>query len=322
MSEIEIVTETKKFMDHVDRGLRRDPKKLSSKYFYDDRGSKIFQEIMALPEYYLTNAEDEILRQQSPKIIEALNFKLPFNVIELGAGDGAKTLHLLRQLTERDFDFDFIPIDISQQAIDDLVDNVKDALPNISMQSVVGDYFQVLEQVVSPDRPNVLLFLGSNIGNYEWEAAQNMLHQLHDLLNFGDHLLIGFDLKKDPNVIRAAYSDNQGITKEFNLNLLMRINRELDGDFNLEHFDFYSYYDPISGEVRSFIVSLRDQDVHLGQTETSYPFAKGEVIHTELSRKYSLEEVHELAIVSGFEPEEDFQDSRGYFADALWRCIS
>lgn len=321
MYQLEVNADIRQFLDHVHHGLTQMPKKLSSRYFYDDEGSRIFQKIMQLPEYYLTAAEDEILREHSSSIIQGINYQKPFNVIELGAGDGAKTLHLLKAFSDHNLPFDFIPIDISQHAIDDLERNVHQELPQISVKPVVGDYFQVLDELVSSERPNLVLFLGSNIGNFESKAAKDMFKRLHDVLNRGDHVLVGFDLKKNPNLIRRAYFDAAGVTKSFNLNLLQRINRELGGDFQLDNFDFYSFYDPIAGEVRSFIVSLLDQVVSLSLCEESFSFQEGEVIHTELSKKYSLAEIDDLALATGFQTRYHFRDSKNYFTDVLWHCV-
>ncbi len=321
MTEVSTVPAVIEFANHVQMGLDSKPKKLSSKYFYDDRGTRLFQEIMELPEYYLTNAENEILQTKSNDILETLACSSRFNLVELGAGDGAKTMHLLRALQRGHFDFNFIPIDISKQAIDDLEINLKKELPKVDIQSVVGDYFEVLENLVHDNHPNLLLFLGSNIGNFERPAAEEMFCKLQNILNGGDHVLVGFDLKKNPNTIRAAYFDARGVTKAFNLNLLHRINRELGANFDVGNFDFYSYYNPTSGEVRSFIISMVEQEVWIDKINRSFLLAKNEAIHTELSKKYSLDEIEELAQVSGFEIQKNFLDSRSYFADSLWKCI-
>jgi len=216
--------------------------------------------------------------------------------------------------------FDFIPIDISQQAIDDLVHNMQDELTTLSVKPIVGDYFEVLANVVKDDRPHLLLFLGSNIGNFEYGAAKDMLGQLHAILNPDDHCLIGFDLKKNPNIIRAAYNDSRGVTKAFNLNLLIRINRELRADFRTDQFDFYAYYNPIGGDVRSFIVSLTDQQVNIAGIGCTFEFSQGEVICTELSKKYSLDDIEQLARDVGFAAPKHFLDDQLYFVDSLWRC--
>ncbi len=306
------------FAHHVQAGLAATPKQLSSKYFYDDEGSRLFQQIMAMPEYYLTNAEDEILRTQSAHILAALQFDQPFNIIELGAGDGAKTLHLLRHLQQQQVDCTFIPIDISSQAISDLMERINGQLPNLKVEPMVGDYHHVMRDITSSSKPNLVLFLGSNIGNFEWVPARRMLTALGEQLREGDKLLIGFDLKKNPHLVHAAYSDATGITKAFNLNLLRRINRELGANFDLARFDFFNYYNPLTGEVRSFIVSLAEQQVHIEAIGQTFDFKNDEVIRTELSKKYSLGEIEELARKCGFEVIASFQDSKNYFADSLW----
>lgn len=310
------------FSEDVKTGLSSSPKYLSSKYFYDDKGSRIFQQIMEMPEYYLTDAEFEILSQQPAEIYQALGFDRHFNIVELGAGDGKKTLEFLRYLVDNQVDFTYMPIDISEEAINLLSADLRNKLPGLDIQPQLGDYFKILEKVVTQDAPNLFMFLGSNIGNYLPEAAEDLLRVIRGYMHPEDLLLIGFDLQKNPLTIAAAYNDAQGITREFNLNLLDRINRELGGDFDRKFFEFYSYYNPLNGEVRSFIVSLRDQGVKLEALNQEFSFTEGEWVYTELSRKYSLEEIHQLAAHCGFAVKKDFTDTRNYFTDSLWRVVS
>ncbi len=310
------------FAEHVAEGLSGMPKKLSSRYFYDDPGSKLFQQIMELPEYYLTRAEDEILREQSTDIFRLLPHKTHFNLIELGPGDGSKTQHLLSSLVAGDVDFTYHPIDISEQAIADLTSNFATSLPHLRIKPWVGDYFQIMDQAMSGNDPSVVLFLGSNIGNFEPETARRFLTRVSQLLSVRDRFLLGVDLKKHPAVVEKAYRDSQGVTAAFNLNLLRRINEELEADFDLNMFDFYSTYDPVSGSVRSYLVSLQNQDVRINAIQRTFHFEKFELISTELSRKYSLREVEDLARSSGFEAIHHFMDEQGFFADSLWRPLS
>ena len=252
------------FAKDVISGLTSSSKYLPSKYFYDDAGSRIFQEIMNMPDYYLTNSEFEILSVQAKEIIDALNFKKPFNIVELGAGDGAKTFKLLEYLVNNDIEFYYVPIDISQGAMDALTAALSEKLPKLSIHPRVGDYFEILsKENVETDIPSLLLFLGGNIGNYVKEDAINLLQLFNENMKKGDGLLLGVDIKKNPLTIHKAYFDKYGITKRFNINLLHRINKEFEGDFEIDDFDFFCNYNPDNGEVKSYIVSLKAQQVSL-----------------------------------------------------------
>ena len=309
---------TETFAQDVLKGLNAKNKYLSSKYFYDDNGSRIFQEIMNMPEYYLTDAEFEILSMQSRQIVEALQFSEPFNIVELGAGDGSKTFKLLEHLVNSGIDFHYIPIDISEEAIDTLTTNLKQRLPNLKVHPKVGDYFEILKENRISDYPSLLLFLGSNIGNYQKEKAIELLQLFNNNMKLGDKLLVGIDLKKNPIIIHNAYYDKYGITKRFNLNLLLRINREFDADFKIDDFDFYCHYNPITGDVKSYVISLRKQAVYLKKLDAIIHFDYNELIWTELSKKYSIEDIMELAEKSGFNVNDNFLDCKHYFTDSLW----
>lgn len=307
------------FAQDVLSGLTAKNKHLSSKYFYDDNGSRIFQEIMNMPEYYLTKAEFEILSMQSKQIVEALKFSGPFNIVELGAGDGFKTFKLLEYLVNSKIDFHYIPIDISQEAIDILTKRLKEKLPSLKIDPKVGDYFEILKENKQSDYPSLLMFLGSNIGNYKNDKAKELLQLFNNHMNTGDKLLIGFDLKKNPILIHNAYYDRHGISKRFNMNLLLRINRELDADFKIDDFDFYCHYNPVTGDVKSYIVSLRKQSVELKALNKTIHFDYDELIWTELSKKYSLNEISNLAESTNFELTSNFLDCKHYFTDSLWK---
>ena len=309
---------TNTFAKDILKGLTAKHKYISSKYFYDDNGSRIFQEIMNMPDYYPTNAEFEILSMQSKQIVEALKFSGPFNIIELGAGDGFKTFKLLEYLVNNNVDFYYVPIDISQEAIDILTQQLKVKLPSLKIKPKVGDYFVILKGNRESDRQSLLLFLGGNIGNYQENEAKELLELFHKNMKVGDKLLTGFDLKKNPIIIQNAYFDKHGITKRFNLNLLIRINRELDADFKIDDFDFYSHYNPITGDVKSYIVSLRKQVVQLKAINETISFDYDELIWTELSKKYALEEIRDLAHNANFNENGNFLDCKHYFTDSLW----
>ncbi|GLU51649.1 L-histidine N(alpha)-methyltransferase [Dyadobacter frigoris] len=309
---------TSTFEQDIDEGLSAPLKNISSKYFYDDLGSVIFQDIMKMPEYYPTPCEFEILSLQGESIIEKLNFDEPFNIIEFGAGDGIKTRQLLKKLIENQVDFTYVPIDISQKAIDELEANMLGYLPGLKIRSLVGNYFSMIEELSEMEQPGLFLFLGSNIGNYQEQEANDLLEQFNNYMKSGDKILTGFDLQKNPATIRNAYDDSQGITKAFNMNLLQRMNRELGANFKKEFFDFYSHYNPVNGEVRSYLVSLKQQEVYISKIDKSYSFRQNELIWTELSKKYTIAEIESLASNNGFELIEHFLDCKHYFTDSLW----
>ena len=306
------------FAKDIIKGLTAENKHLSSKYFYDDNGSRIFQEIMQMPEYYLTDSEFEILSLQSQQIVDALDFNQPFNIIELGAGDGFKTFKLLEHLVNTEVEFNYVPIDISQEAITILTEKLKKRLPKLSIQPKVGDYFEILKEESENEIPSLLLFLGSNVGNYLEDQAIDLLKLFNQNMNVNDKLLIGIDLKKNPITVHNAYYDKLGVTKRFNLNLLIRINREFDANFKIDDFDFYCHYNPLNGEVKSYIVSLKSQEVHIQKLDTTIAFEQNELIWTELSKKYALSEIEALAGEANFSIKNHFLDCKHYFTDSLW----
>ena len=309
----------KTFAEEVEEGLSANPKFLSSKYHYDDEGSRIFQEIMAMPEYYLTDCEMDIMKNRALEIYRATEFNTHFNIIELGAGDGAKTKEFLRNLLAENIDFTYVPIDISEEAINLLVKNMNLALPNLKMNPQVGDYFEVMGKIEAEENcPNLVLFLGSNIGNFKPEWALDLFQHFNKYMRSGDKLLVGFDLMKDPNLIRNAYHDAQGITARFNLNVLSRINRELGGNFDVNKFGFYSFYNPENGDVKSYLYSLIEQDISIKSTGRSFHFERDECIWMELSKKYSPAGIEKLGTETGFQFEQHFLDSKGYFSDSLF----
>lgn len=306
------------FAQDVLSGLSLPQKQLLPKYFYDDEGSAIFRKIMTMPEYYPTRCEHEILRRQAEPILRQLDFRGKFNVVELGCGDGSKTIDLLRGFIGCAAEFVYLPVDISAEAISALESNVHKALPTLAMRPVAGDYFKVLDRLARESAPSLFLFLGGNIGNYAKSEAEKLLAEFQSRMHCGDKILVGMDLRKNPRTIQKAYDDPHGITKAFNMNLLRRMNVELEMDFRIENFDFYCCYDPATGEVNSYLVSLADQTVFSRLLGESFRFTTGECIWTELSKKYTSQEITALAEASGFSVVENFYDSKNYFTDSLW----
>jgi L-histidine Nalpha-methyltransferase len=309
------------FAEDVLAGLSASPKFLSSKYFYDDEGSRMFQEIMKLPEYYLTRCELEIFSEQAKEIYEAFSAHgKSFDLIELGAGDGSKTAILIDYFLKKNADFTYIPVDISAEAQKSLAENFRAKFPALSVRAEVGDYFQTLETLKNlSSRPKVILFLGSNIGNFSREESVAFFKKITSVMNADDLLFVGFDLQKDPRVILRAYDDSQGVTAAFNLNLLARINRELGANFDLEKFSHYATYRPTECAARSFLISREKQTVYIDSLNRSFEFKQWEPIFMEISQKYSLEMIDELAAESGFQVEKNFFDSREFYTDSLWK---
>ncbi len=309
------------FAEDIRKGLSATPKSLSSKYFYDDEGSRLFQEIMKLPEYYLTRAESEIFQTRTPEIFKAFNAGSDaFDLIELGAGDGTKTSLLVEYFLAQSIDFNFVPIDISAEALNSLTATFAEKFPALKIQTEQGDYFRTLETFKErSDKKKIILFLGSNIGNFSETQALEFFRHLREVMNPKDLIFIGFDLHKNPKTILRAYADANGITAKFNLNLLKRINRELGADFNTEEFSHYAAYHPTERAARSFLISQKQQTVMIDALDQSFEFEKWEPIFMEVSQKYNLQMISELAAQSGFEIVENFFDSNNFYTNSLWK---
>jgi len=305
------------FYQDVINGLKASQKYLSSKYFYDEAGDKIFQQIMASPEYYLTRCEMEIMQHQSAAMASFFEGE-PFDLVELGPGDATKSLHLLRELLKRKTPFTYYPIDISSHVIGSLEDKLPVSLPGLQLQGLNGEYMDRMEYMENiSQRRKIVLFMGANIGNMTMQQATHFCRQLHHRMRPGDLSLIGFDLKKHPGTILDAYNDRQGVTRSFNLNLLKRINRELDADFNIGQFEHYPVYDPGSGSCRSYLISRTAQEVHIGDNEVIH-FRENEPIYMEISQKFTIMQTDQIAINAGFVPVGQFFDTKKWFIDAIW----
>ena len=311
------------FAEDVLKGLSARPKYLLSKYFYDDEGSRIFQQIMQMPEYYLTDCEMEIFKTQKQDIFASFsNDGRPFDLIELGAGDGLKTIVLLEHFLTQQATFEYLPIDISEEALRNLTASIKTKLPSLSIKGMAGDYFQMMETINQYDHhKKILLFLGSNIGNFNEDEANDFLQKLRSVMQKNDLLFIGFDMKKDSEIILKAYNDSHGYTAQFNLNLLLRINRELGTDFRPDYFRHKEIYNAQTGTAKSYLFSLEKQTVIFPEFNESLSFEKGEPVFMEMSQKYDAEMINTLAEQAGFKVIRNFHDSRQYYVNSLWELI-
>ncbi|HEX8960393.1 MAG TPA: L-histidine N(alpha)-methyltransferase [Geobacteraceae bacterium] len=311
-----------RFAHDVLQGLSQSPKRTLPVYFYDDRGSALYQRITETPEYYLTRCELEILDTHGGALADRFP-RQPFNLVDLGSGDGGKAVVLLKHLLDRGSKFTYTPVDISVEAMRQLNDALERSFTGteLEMGGIVADYFDAIESLKRDDgRASVVLFLGSNIGNMGPSESRAFLQRLRGALSDGDYLLIGFDLKKEPAVIQRAYNDAAGITREFNLNLLDRMNRELGADFDRTGFVYTSYYNVPLGAMESWLVSTRTQEVFIEALQRGFSFGEWEGLHTEYSYKYSRADIRRLAGDAGFVIEQDFADGEGSFVDSLWRA--
>lgn len=310
---------TGKFYEDVICGLTSQPKYLSSMYFYDAVGDKLFQDLMSCEEYYPTNCETEIFSQRTADLCEAIIGEGDaFDLIELGAGDATKSTYLLKCLLEQGADFSYLPIDISSNTISYLNITLPVTMPGLQMTGLNGEYFDMLNKASAiSNKRKVVMFLGSNVGNMPVDVAEKFCQDVRNHLSPGDMMLIGVDLKKNPATVLAAYNDKEGITRRFNLNLLQRINRELGANFNVSNFEHYPMYDPETGACKSYLVSLEAQDVIIAGTDTVH-FDKDEYIFMEISQKFTLAQIDEMAVKASFKPVQHFLDSKGWFTDAIW----
>lgn len=307
------------FAAAVRAGLSQKDKRISSRFFYDAAGDALFQKIMQLEEYYPTRCEREIFESQKEAMAREAAFDRPFQLAELGAGDGQKTEVLLGHFFAAGLEFTYHPIDISASVLEQLRQRLGRNLPQLNIEALHQEYFEALAHLGKMrEGPLLVLLLGGNIGNFTSAQALDFLSKLAAKLQSGDRLLMGVDLKKEPEVIRQAYNDREAVTSAFNLNLLRRINRELEADFNLAQFAHYPSYNPETGECRSYLISKCEQEVYLKKLDLKVHFEAFESIHTEISKKFSASELRDLAQNSGFRSLKDYRDGRGYFSSQLW----
>jgi dimethylhistidine N-methyltransferase len=305
------------FADDVRRGLTATPKFLLPHYFYDALGSALFSAICELPEYYVTRAEEEILRSRAMEIAAAFGPRV--RLVELGSGSARKTRHLIDAILARQASLDYFPVDVDAGILASSGQALLHDYPRLSIDAICGDFRNpatLLRPYLPPsDARTIVLFLGSSIGNLDPAAAGAMLSNLRTALSPGDALFLGADLRKSPSILEPAYDDALGVTAAFNLNLLGRINRELGGTFDLASFAHRAYYNEAEGRIEMHLVSRNAQRVLIDGYEVA--FEDGESIHTENSYKYDDPSLNALAEAGGFTIEQRWSDSKGYFADLL-----
>ncbi|NQY65385.1 MAG: L-histidine N(alpha)-methyltransferase [Alteromonadaceae bacterium] len=301
-------------------GLCAMPKNLPAKYFYDDTGSEVFQQITKHEDYYLTSTEFQILNRIKDQLPEEIGAQ-EIDIIELGAGDGHKSQLIIDGFLNANCKVNFYPIDISEKAMLMLSENMTPH-PNLTINGVVAEYFDGLRTVRNQSKNRQLvLFLGSNIGNFDRVQNQGFLRRLWMSLNASDNVLLGFDLKKDVGVLTAAYNDSSGHTREFNLNILRRINAELGGNFNIDKFKHFGVYNPVLGAMESYVLSTEEQEVYVAELQRTFHFESYEPIHLEYSFKFTQGDIEFLCQQTGFEMIEQYSDEKNYFVDSLWKVV-
>jgi len=309
------------FAEDVRAGLTATPKTLKPKYLYDALGSLLFEAICLLPEYYLTRAETEIFERRAAEIVAQLQG--PITVVELGSGSSIKTRLLIEAILARQPKLCYQPIDISETILEQSAKQLLEDYLGLRIAAHAADYTRGIASIARGDGEKVLaLFLGSNIGNYTLDEARELLRQIRSALRPGDGLLLGADLRKSREILEAAYDDALGLTAAFSRNLLLRINRELNADFDLEQFKHRAFFNEEQSRIEIHLVSLAEQKVNIRAAESQpallVEFQSGETIHTENSYKYDLEALAILARATGFTPSRVWFDSDGRFSCNFW----
>ena len=313
------------FAEDVRRGLASPAKYLLPKYFYDDLGSLLFASICLLPEYYLTRVETQILATHAVEVLALL--PSPLRLIELGSGESQKTRLLIEAILERQAELQYVPIDISPGALARASEQLLQEQPRLRVDALAGDYGECLrvlaaERGPEPDGPaSLALFLGSTLGNLDPGEQSALLRSVREVLAEGDGLLIGVDWKKPAAELIPAYDDALGVTAAFNLNVLLRINRELGANFDLASFRHLARYDERLGRIEMHLVSRRPQAVTIGALDLEVSFAEGESIHTESSYRFDAEALATRAASAGFVVARTWFDQRRRFASSLLLAV-
>lgn len=300
-------------------GLTSSPKMLNPKYFYDERGSQLFDDITRLPEYYPTRTETEILCSETEKLIEKYR---PEALFELGSGSATKTQLLLDEMDRKGLLKGIGLFDINEEFLGQSTTGFQEKYPQAIVQSYIGDFTKEFKFEKLGFSPTLYIFLGSTIGNMSYLESEKFLSRIADKMSQDDLFLLGVDLIKEENILHAAYNDSQGVTAEFNKNILSVINNKLKGDFNPNLFEHEAIYNSDDGRIEMYLVSLVDQEINLQEIDLKVKLSTGEKICTEISRKYTREKVESLLNSAGMETAEWLTDEKSFFALALARLSS
>ena len=310
----------KLFADAVLKGLSLKKKKIPSWLIYDTKGSEIFKQITELENYHPSRCELEIINTHKTTLSKIFSDSAS-HLVELGSGDGDKTMILIEQLLTDEIEFQYTPIDISKGAINNLINTLNKKFLNAKLNTngLVADYFEGLATFSNEKAKKMVLFLGVTLNNMDIPDAKFFLQKLRDTLKNNDYLLIGFDLMKNPKLLHQSYNDE--LFEKFNLHLLDRINDNLGANFDKKLFLQQGHYNPHTHAVESFLYSTCKQTIYIDALDRSFDFAAWETMQTEQSYKYSIECIKSLALESGFKISENFYDSKNYFVDSLWQAV-
>lgn len=298
-------------VDDVRESLLQQPRSLSPKYFYDERGSELFDSICSTPEYYPTRTENRLLKRHGKRIIRQSR---PGQILELGSGYSVKTRRLFDACEEIEHDCDYAPFDVCEQVLIDSAIKLSVEYGWLSLNPLLGDYHGGLGNLPDSSRTRLFVFLGSTIGNFEQTDALEFIKELNSVMKPDDHLLLGVDRVKKTEVLNAAYNDAQGLTAEFNSNVLRVLNRELDADFNIDEFTHLAKFNSDQGRIEMRLVSKLRQNVHINTLDESIHFEQGEDILTEISQKYTFTEIESLLSAAGLKIIDHFEDEKSYFS--------
>jgi len=300
--------------DDVTAGLFASVKQLPAKYFYDDRGSALFDRICDEPEYYPTRTEDALLESSARDIIASV---APARIIEFGSGMSRKIRHLFKACSELECYPTYVPFDVCDDVMIKSGEALTEKFAWLDVAPLSGDYTAGLGNLPVSGGQNLLMFLGGTIGNFTEEQGIAFLSEMRELMSSTDQLLLGADRLKDPDVLHAAYNDGAGITAAFNLNLLEVLNRELNANFDRANFEHYAFYNPAENQIEMHLVCMRDQEVHFDALQRSLTFKEGDAIRTEISRKFTRETLEAMLIRAGFEIRSHYESSAYPFSLAL-----
>lgn len=305
----------KSFADEISFSLSQQSKFINPKFFYDKKGSELFDKICNLPEYYPTRTEINILQNLKNELPQYLHDY--FRLVELGSGSSVKTRLILDMLNQIQDKIEYFPIDVSE-ILTESSSLLQQDFKELFITGIIDTYESGLEFLKNhDDKKNLIVFLGSSFGNFTISDGKEFLKKIHSTMKDDDLFLIGLDLVKDKTILENAYDDSQGITAQFNLNVLSRINDELDGDFNLNNFSHYAIYNENDQRIEMYLKSLIEQSVTISKANISFMLKKNELIHTEHSHKYTLPQIRELMHQTGFTIKNIWSDENNYFALTL-----
>ncbi len=292
-------------------GLRAESKYISSKFFYDKKGSKLFEEITQLPEYYPTRTEKSILCEVAPRLMSDLKNT---DIIELGSGDCSKITILLSEIAPENLESTkYIPVDVSRSAINDSAQELVEKFPELEVNGLVADFITQLD-LLPNSRKRLFLFLGSTLGNFTANVANNFLINLSNTMNIGDSFVLGIDLIKPIDVLHKAYNDSRGITADFNKNVLKAINNIVESNLELTDFEHHAFFNVKNSRIEMHLVANKDVLVNSPYADDEILIKKGEKIHTENSHKYSMERIEQLGQITGLKIKNIYIDSNKWFA--------